>query len=304
MFDTAMSGGRRKGFQVAANHVIRAGVAAALLAWVVLIPNAVFAQGEADSAREVTLYELVLRDGSRLYGSIERQDEVEVVFRTQGGATVTSRRVEIASLKEVTGSMVEGEFLPQDPNATRLFFGPTGRSLKKGQAYFGVYDFLVPFVQVGVTDRLSVGAGTPLVFGFNESERPFWVTPKLQLVNAKGMQVSVGVLHAFNFDGHGGGIGYLVGTRGGAQSSFTVGAGVAYGSSGTRSGVLMVGGDRQVRRHLKLITESYVWKGGDGVVSGGIRFFGDRFSADLALAFPVGTGEVFGFPVINFVHVF
>jgi hypothetical protein len=200
--------------------------------------------------------------------------------------------------------MVEGEFLPQDPNATRLFFGPTARSLKRGQAYFGVYEFVMPFVQVGVTDRLSVGAGTPLVFGFDESERPFWVTPKLQLFDTHGTQIAVGVLHAFNIDGHGGGIGYVVGTRGSAQSSFTVGAGVAYGSSGGRAGVLMIGGDRQVRRHVKLITESYVWKRGDGLVSGGIRFFGERLSADLALAFPVGAGEFIGFPVINFVRVF
>ena len=112
------------------------------------------------------------------------------------------------------------------------------------------------------------------------------------------------MLHAFDSDGDGGGIGYVVGTRGGTRSSFTVGAGVAYASSGGRSGVLMLGGDRQVRRNLKLITENYVWKNGDGIVSGGVRFFGEKLSADLALAFPVGADEFFGFPVVNFVYVF
>jgi hypothetical protein len=217
---------------------------------------------------------------------------------------VTSKRADVASLKEVTGSVSDGEFLPPDPNATRLFFAPTGRSLEKGQAYFGVYEFLMPFVQVGVTDRLSIGAGTPLVFGLDDWNRPFWVTPKLQILDTRSTQVAVGLLHAFDTDGDGGGVGYVVGTRGGAQSSVTAGVGLAYGSSGGRSGLVMVGADRQVRRNLKLITENYVWKGGDGIVSGGVRFFGEKLSADLAIAFPVGADEFFGFPVVNFVYVF
>lgn len=44
-----------------------------------------------------------------------------------------------------------------DPNPTRLFFGPTGRSVKKGEGYVGVYGLFLPFVQVGITDRISIG---------------------------------------------------------------------------------------------------------------------------------------------------
>ena len=121
--------------------------------------------GQIDEA--VIVYEMVLRDGSRLFGSIERQSEVSVEFRTQSGTLVTAKRTEIASLKEVTGSVVDGEFMRSDPNVTRLFFGPTGRSLKKGQTYLGVYEFLMPFVQYGITDRISIGGGTPFVFGFD-----------------------------------------------------------------------------------------------------------------------------------------
>ena len=36
----------------------------------------------------------------------------------------------------------------------------------------------------------------------------------------------------------------------------------------------------------------------------GVRFFGDRLSADVALGVPVGLGETFAFPVINFVYNF
>jgi hypothetical protein len=258
-----------------------------------------------DASATVTRCELVLRDGSRLFGTVISQDASDVVFRTEAGATVTAKRAEITSLKELTGLIVDGQFLPPDPNATRLFFGPTGRSLEKGQTYFGVYEFVMPFVQVGVTDRLSIGGGTPLVFGLNdEGNRPFWITPKLQLLNRSRTQVAVGTFHVFNSHGDGGGVGYVVGTHGDTGASVTVGTGLAYGTEGGRSGVLMIGGERQVRRSLKVITENYVWKDGNGIASAGIRFFGDRLSADLAIAVPIGAESLFAFPMINFVYVF
>ncbi len=80
--------------------------------------------------------------------------------------------------------------------------------------YLGVYEFFMPFVQVGVTDRFSIGGGTPLVIGFEDFERPFWVTPKLQILDTGKTQVAAGVFHAFDSHSSGGGIAYGVVTRG------------------------------------------------------------------------------------------
>ena len=146
----------------------------------------------APEQQRATTHELVLRDGSRLYGTIERENDVEVVFRTQAGVIVTARRADIASLEKVTGTVSRGEFMRADPNATRLFFGPTGRAMEKGQVYVGVYEFLMPFVQVGITDRLSIGGGTPLIFGIDDWNRPFWITPKLQVFHSASTNISVG----------------------------------------------------------------------------------------------------------------
>jgi hypothetical protein len=251
----------------------------------------------------ITLYELVLRDSSRLFGSVEREDENEIVFKTRAGAVLTVKRAEIDVLKPVTGSVVDGEFMPSDPNATRLFFAPTGRSLPRGQVYLGVYEFLMPFVQVGVTDRFSIGGGTPLLFGIDEADRPFWITPKLNVLQTRATDVAVGVFHLFNADGGAGGVAYVVSTSGTARGSFTIGGGLAYGEDRSRAGVIMIGGDRQVRRNLKLVTESYLWHGA-GIASAGVRFFGERLSADLGLGVPLGGDEVFALPVVNFVYRF
>lgn len=270
-----------------------------------LIPAGLDAQTPGLTAPEVT-HELRLRDGTRAFGRIETESSAEVVFETASGVTLTARRDQIQTLRRVAGQMKDGEFQPADPNATRLFFGPTGRSLAKGQTYLGVYEFVLPFVQVGVTDGFSIGGGTPLVFGFEEDgfNRPFWITPKLRVFNGQRTQVSVGAFQGFG-GGSSAGIAYSVVTTGGPAGSVTAGAGVAYAEAGDRTAVVMVGGDRQVRRNIKFVTENYVWASGNGIVSAGVRFFGERLSADLALAAPIGEVDGFiAFPVINFVYLF
>jgi hypothetical protein len=166
-----------------------------------------------------------------------------------------------------------------------------------------VYEFLMPFVQVGVTDRFSIGGGTPLVFGFDEGERPFWITPKLQVLDTGRTQVAVGAFHGF-VDGENSGIAYGVVTTGRTDASITAGAGYAYSSAGGHGAVVMIGGERQAGRHVALVTENYIWKGGQGVVTGGVRFFGERLSADVGLAVPLRAGELFALPVVNFMYLF
>jgi hypothetical protein len=256
------------------------------------------------SAQEVKgpTYELKLRDGSRVYGAIERQTDEQIEFRTIGGALITAQAADVLALKEVKGTLVAGEFLPDDPNQTRLFFGPTARSLPKGAVSFGTYEFVMPFVQVGVTDRFSIGGGTPLLFGFDESERPFWITPKFQVIDRGKLSAAVGSLHLLA-SGHNSGIGYGVVTISQPTGSLSMGAGLAFDDGGGKSPVVMVGGDTRVRRNLKLLTENYVFKDG-GILSGGVRFIGDRLSADLGLVAPLGADGFFVFPVANFVYFF
>ena len=248
--------------------------------------------------------ELELNDGSSVIGRVESVGEGHFVFRTTSGVEMTVDVTAVRSLKPVTGHIVNGELWREDPNPTRLFFAPTGRSLKKGEAYFGVYELFLPFVQVGVTDRISIGAGTPLIFG--DVERPFWVTPKVQLLERRSTAVSAGVMHFFNVDEASIGIAYGVVTQGSADSAATIGIGYAYAQTDDEDGgsaVVMIGGEHRVSRRVKLVTENYVFKGG-GFASGGLRFFGEKLSADFGLVMPLFADDTFVFPMINIVRKF
>jgi hypothetical protein len=270
------------------------------------MPGEDVAQGQ-ERQGPVELDELLLRDGSRLYGAVVRDTPGEMVFRTEAGLVVTVPRSDVVRVRRMRGSIVDGEFRRADPNRTRLFFAPTGRAVDRGQVYAGVFSFVMPFVQVGLTDRLSVGGGTPLVFGISDWNRPFWVTPKLQVVSGERVQAAVGTLHVFDTSGNGGGIAYGVGTFGTNAAAITAGVGRTYTGFGGGRVLVMLGGERQVGRSVKLLTENYLRSSAgnaEGLASAGVRFFGERLSADVGLATPLGTGTFFVFPLVNFVYVF
>lgn len=256
-------------------------------------------------APEGEAQELRLTDGTRAIGRVETVEADRFTFRTTSGALMEVEVGTVDAIGPVSGRVVGNEFWPEDPNPTRLFFAPTGRTLKRGEAYLGVYEILLPFVQYGITDRISIGAGTPLVFG-GGGDTPFWFTPKVQVVKMRSTEASVGVLHFVNVGEVNLGIAYGVLTQGGTDSAITVGVGYAYLRGDGEDGgapVVMFGGDRRVSRRLKVVTENYVFDGG-GLLSGGVRFLGERLSVDLGLVSPLGAGVFVAAPVINFVWTF
>lgn len=285
---------------------MRHGFAAVAFLLVVGMPGSatIAAAQDAPAAQVQKLFEVKTTDGSKYFGYLDSETPERVVIRTPGGATIDLARSDILSMTETEGTMVGQEFRPADANPTRLFFGPTARSLKKGEGYVGTFFYIMPTVQVGITDRLSIGGGTPLVFG--SGSLPIWITPKFQVYDSPRAAVAVGALHFLNIDDHSMGIAYTAGTFGSRDDAVTVGVGWAYASdnrSDEGTAVMMIGGERRASRRIKWITENYIWNGG-GFVSGGVRFLGDSLTADLGLVSPLGIDEFYVFPVMNFVWKF
>lgn len=243
---------------------------------------------------------LTMTDGSQVYGQVDAISDDAIVFRSIVGVVMTVPRANIVDLRVARGRMVDGEFLPQDSHNTRLMFAPTARSLRRGEGYFGVY-YILPFVQVGVTDRFSVGGGTPLYFG--EGVRPVWFTPKLQVLARKNVQAAAGIIHITSVGDFNAGIAYGVTTLGPEDKAATLGLGYAY-SGDDRTAIFMVGGEHRQSRRIKWITENWFWPGsGNGFVSGGVRFLGERLSADVSLVVPL-VDDTIVFPIVSFAWSF
>lgn len=248
----------------------------------------------------------VILDGGTAYLGRVMDDRDPVRFQLLSGDVLELGRSRIRCVRPVEGQLHEGQFWPVDPNTTRLFFGPTGRALPQGVGYISVFELIMPMVAFGVTDRITMAGGMPLFFGSGGIEL-LWLAPKIEVVRTPTFRGSAGVLALFApGESENVGVLYGVGTLGRTTDlAATFGAGWGYSSE---TGIfdtpaLMAGFESRVSRRIKLISENYLFPDeGMAIISFGPRFIGDRLAADLGLAAPIGAGEFFAFPLINFVY--
>ena len=244
-----------------------------------LTTSAQAAAAQVDST--VTVHRFELKDNSVLIGRILSEDNTTILMKTTSGIEITIPKDQLESREIVTGQMVKGELWHKDPNTTRLFFAPTGRPLKKGDGYFAAYEIFFPMLAYGITDFFTLAGGITLLPGADDLL--FYVAPKIAFVRTEKFDLSAGVLYGNTIRGSdGGGIAYGVGTYGSNRQAFTFGLG--YGFSGkdfAENPVILLGGDTQISRRLKLITENWIILR-DNIVfySFGIRFFGESLAAD------------------------
>lgn len=306
--DGMMNGGRGIGGWRAASRV-RSLFALAALALAAALPARAAAQDPA-GAQQDTVYRVTLVDGSTIIGRIVESSETRIVLRSEAGMRFEIERSQIRSMRPLGGRLVDGEVWPEDANRTRLFFGPTGRSLRHGEGYIGLYELFFSFAAVGIADRLTLAGGTPIIPG--GIGEVLYFAPKVTIVNAQNFQFAAGALAFFltdEIDEGSVGIAYGVGTWGSVDNAVSVGAGWGFALTSEASGVadeplLMLGLERRVSRGVKLLSENYYISGG-ALLSGGIRLLGERFSADLGLAGLISDEDAsFGLPLLNVAYRF
>ena len=255
-----------------------------------------------------TVKEVRLSDGSVLYGRIVAIDGDRVTIETESGSRIDVTRPQILLVRRTSSRMVRGERWEDDPNATRLFFGPTGRALGRGTGYFAVYELVMPFLSYGITDRISISGGTPVIPDL--TGELFYFAPKLTVISRPGVDFSAGAI-AFSVPSEDESLGlvYGVGTFGSADNAVTLGVGVPFivGEDDELAdrAVAMLGFESRTSRRTKFIGESYFVPGeSGGFVALGARFFGERLSADAGLGIFVGDDSGCCVPIVNFVYVF
>jgi hypothetical protein len=253
-----------------------------------------------------------LVDGSRIIGRVTEATADKVTVVGIAG-TVTIERSKIKTVHERPATSIRaGVYWFDDPNYTRLFFAPTGHMHKRGEGYF--CDVWVVFVCItgGVTDRFTLGGGTLLLPTIENNL--LYVTPKIGVVASEKVNLAVGALAGvwglgFNEDDDETatfGIMYGVGTYGGRDNNVTLGVGWGFAEGDVdRNAMLMVGFKRRLGRSVSFLSENYFYKGEvrNGVVSYGLRFFGERLGVDLMLARPLDAdGAGIGFPMLGFAY--
>lgn len=249
-------------------------------------------------------------DGSSNVGSIIQIDSVNIVLQT----SVTAMTIPIAKISEIkeirAGSIRNGEYWFTNPNATRLFFGPTAHMLKKGEGYFSDTYLFFPQIVFGLTDNITMGGGVSLFPGAGGDQIVYFMPKAGMSVNDKfSLAGGALIIKVPDFDDNVSTVGvfYGAGTYGDRDRSFT--AGLGYGFAGDEMAdrpMVMVGGEYRMSRRVSFVTENWIFPGLDQpLVSAGFRFFGEGLAVDLALANVLGEDMITpGIPFIDFVYNF
>ena len=296
-----------------------------LLIWVVFcfvfifyFTEKIYAQQEPDIKSKLRIPDtnsvqiITLADGSRIIGRISNIGESEIEFKSDIGV-MTIPFSKIIDIKEVpAASIKKGTYWFPNPNATRLYFAPTGRMLKKGEGYFADYYLFFPMAAYGITDNISIGGGFSLFPWIGFGEQIFYFTPKVGLKAAENLNLAAGALLVKIPDFDNGysplvGILYGVATMGREDLSFTAGFGYGFeGGDFASKPMIMLGGEARLTRRLSFVTENWILPGVDEpLVSYGLRLFGEKMSVDLALVNFIGEGMFFpGLPYVDFVFNF
>ncbi len=254
---------------------------------------------------------LTTKDGSSFIGRILKTEAGKVFFVTEFDTLkIPVSRVQRVRVASAVGKSGQAWF--PNPNATRLFFAPGGRMLKKGQGYFSDYYLFFPGVAYGVTDRITIGGGISLVPTVRLDNQLIYFTPKLGLVSSENLNIAAGVLlvsFLSSFDASAGGAGILYGvaTFGGPSASLTTGLGYGFTSQELADKpMVIIGFERRLSRRIALVSENWIFPGIDQpLASLGVRFMGEALSVDLAMVTVLGEDFFFpGLPFVDFVFNF
>jgi len=237
-----------------------------------------------------------LRDGSTLVGRITESWGDSARFESLTGR-ITLRRADVVSVRTVRSSAIhDGQYWPEDPGATRLFFAPTGRMLAKGEGYYSNHWIFLSDTHWGVTDRFTLG-GAMTMFPTDNflKDNVYFLSPKFGIKQSERLNIAagafVGVAPFFeNATGNSFGIAYGVATWGGTDGNVTLGAG--YGFAGGKmadSPMAVLGFTRRVSRGWSFVSENWLFPNTNRpLVSYGFRSIGDRVAWDLGFVTVLG----------------
>jgi len=257
---------------------------------------------QTDSLYTGSRIEITLKDNEIYSGMLINQDSLAITIETANELTIRIPRSRIRNTTLFSEDTLYAGYKFADPNDSRMFFGPTARTLPAGRGYFADYYIFFPFLGYGVTDFLTLAGGISLFPG--ATSQIFYLAPKLHIFNVGKFDLASGLLYLRSTDGEmkGAGIAYGVSTYGSPNNSVTIGAGWGFTEGDLyNKPVIMIGGETRISNSFKLVSENWIPPSTDVILlSAGFRFFGKNLAADLAFMYPARS-EIEGFPFIPWI---
>ena len=120
------------------------------------------ADAQTDVVGKKYIYEF--RDGTTIIGTFIKDEAGNIYITELDGKETYLPRVMVAQIHEVTDDNIKnGEYWFPNLHDSRYFFSPSAFGLEQGEGYFGHSYWMLWQAQYGITDELSIGAGTTVM---------------------------------------------------------------------------------------------------------------------------------------------
>lgn len=278
-------------------------------------PALLWAQTEPEAGATPTKEVFIrLKDGSTVRGKLLSSQNKQVRLLTENLGELVLDMDRIAEINEARGFTRNGQYWFNNPFYTNYFISPSAMTLRKGEGSFQNSYIFINGVNFGVTNALTLGAGAILLPGVGS--QTIFLTPKVCLNREGAVKFGLGTIAVFSFvrmyrytggtssseytETQFGGVAYGSVTFGNEEKNASISAGWAYGENTTvsRTPVFGVSYLARVGRKVAFVTDNFLVPSGDGdfvggLLSGGVRLFGERIGGDLGLFVPVASGVNF-----------
>lgn len=245
-----------------------------------------------------------MKDNNEVTGYIISRDSVNLVLKTGSGIIMNIPVKEILSVKSSETEFVDGVYYIKDPNETRLFVLPTGRSLKSVSGYLSVTELFFPIAAFGIANYVTIAGGISLI-PFSNSQL-MYINAKVSPVQTKNADVAAGYMYmnVTSKNAEGISIPYVVGTFGSKNASLTTGFGIGFSKNNSSNPILLLGGEVRAANKVKFITENWIFTEKNNNYNFsflGVRFFGANLAADFALLHVWGISSSNSWPFFPYV---
>lgn len=243
-------------------------------------------------------YKFVLSDSSKFIGSIIFEDKNVVQIVTNTSAEFRFKKPNIVHQTLVLSNLENNDstsmsnFIEKppykDPTNSKLFISPTAKNLEACSGMVGLYEFIIPYANLGITDRVSIGAFL-IPLPFNSSVA---YNGQVNVYSKKPYDIATGVFYFHSLKKSGEDNYFLYGVT--TISSNTKMINVLSGYSPlTNNYFISIGGEIQISDEIKIVTDNwYLSSKADNIFfTLGLRFFEESYSFDLG-AIAVKTKEI------------
>lgn len=228
------------------------GITALIIAMAMIVSTSVCQAQEEPADPPKT--EVTMKNGEVYVGTIVEETDEQLILQTENGKLYLVK----SNIKSLETLPVGFKYAFQTPNATRYFFSPSAKSLKKGEGYYQNVMVSGNFVNYGITDYLSVGGGLEFI-SLVTGDPILFFTPKVGTSLGEKTAVSAGLFLIRTPDSEYVGITYGSFTFGSDESNVTLGGGWAFSEGEfAKRPVGALSAIHRVHNSICLVTENYM----------------------------------------------